>query len=260
MGEHAMDNAGLTGKVALVTGGAGAIGTATCKRLAGAGVRVAIADLRGDAAEQCALTIREDGGEAEAFAVDLASEAEINSLADAVIARFGQIDILHNNAAATSGVFERDGTLLEQTAERWDTTFAVNVRAPMLLCRQVVAHMIANGGGVIINTSSGASELPSADARTAYGPSKAALETLTRYIALQYGAQGIRCNAILPGVVMTPAMKDMFTAQQLDAMIGRTMLRRFNLPEDIAAMVAFLASDDARQVTGQLIRVDGGRP
>lgn len=255
-----MNQTGLDGKVALVTGGAGAIGAATCKRLASAGVAVAIADLRGDAAERRAATIREESGQAAAFAVDLNSEAEIVALADAVLARFDRIDILHNNAAAAGGVIERDGTLLDQTAELWDQTFAVNVRAPMLLCRQVVPHMIASGGGVIINTSSGASELPAADARTAYGPSKAALETLTRYIALQYGANGIRCNAILPGVVMTPGMQEMFTAEQLDAMIGRTMLRRFNRPEDIAAMVAFLASDDARQVTGQLIRVDGGRP
>ncbi len=255
-----MSQSSLNGKVALVTGGAGAIGTATCKRLARAGAQVAIADLRGDAAERRAATIREEGGQAAAFAVDLSSEQEIITLAYAVLARFGRIDILHNNAAAAGEVIEKDGTLLDQTAQLWDATFAVNVRAPMLLCRQVVPHMIAAGGGVIINTSSGASELPSSDARTAYGPSKAALETLTRYIAMQYGAQGIRCNAVLPGVVMTPGMLNMFTSEQLDTMINRTMLRKFNYPEDIAAMVHFLASDDARQVTGQLIRVDGGRP
>jgi NAD(P)-dependent dehydrogenase (short-subunit alcohol dehydrogenase family) len=254
-----MNGLGLNGKVALVTGGAGAIGSATCKRLASSGVKVAVVDIRGEAADKVATAIVADGGEAAGFAADLNSEDEIIALVDAVIARFGRIDILHNNAAAIDA-FEKDGTLLSLTSEIWDKTFAVNVRAPMLLCRQVVPQMIENGGGVIINTSSGASELPSIEARTAYGPSKAALETLTRYIAMQYGQQGIRANAILPGVVMTPGMKVMFKQEELDAIISRTMMRRFNYPEDIAAMVHFLASDDARQVTGELIRVDGGRP
>jgi len=254
-----MNRQRLDGKVAIVTGGAGAIGTATCKRLAEAGAAVAIADIRGDAADRRAGAIREAGGAAEGFAVDLASESAIVDLVQAVMTRFGRIDILHNNAAAS--IIDRDLALLELSAEIWDTTFAINVRAPMLMAKAVIPHLIGNAeGGVIINTSSGASELPDAHARTAYGPSKSALETLTRYIAMQYGPQGIRCNAILPGVVMTPGMQKMFTAQQLDGMIGKTMLRRFNQPEDIAAMVHFLVSDDARQVTGELIRVDGGRP
>jgi NAD(P)-dependent dehydrogenase (short-subunit alcohol dehydrogenase family) len=254
-----MNGSGLEGKVALVTGGAGAIGAATCKRLAASGVRVAVIDIRGEAADKVAADILADGGEAASFVADLNSEDAIVALVEAVLARFGRIDILHNNAAAIDA-FEKDGTLLGLTSDVWDKTFSVNVRAPMLLCREVVPQMIENGGGVIINTSSGASELPSIEARTAYGPSKAALETLTRYIAMQYGQQGIRANAILPGAVLTPGMKEMYTPDQLDAIISRTMLRRFNMPEDIAAMVHFLVSDDARQVTGELIRVDGGRP
>ncbi len=245
--------------MALVTGGAGAIGAATCKRLAAAGMKVAVVDVRGDAAAKVASAIRNEGDDAEPFTADLISETEIVALVEAVMKRFGRIDLLHNNAVA-NGVIDKDGDLLSLTVDVWDKMFAVNARAPMLLSRQVVPHMIANGGGVIINTSSGASELPAIDARTAYGPSKGALEVLTRYIALQYGAKGIRCNAILPGVVLTPGMEKMFSQDQLDEMIGRTMMRRFNQPEDIAAMVQFLASDDARQVTGELIRVDGGRP
>jgi NAD(P)-dependent dehydrogenase (short-subunit alcohol dehydrogenase family) len=130
----------------------------------------------------------------------------------------------------------------------------------MLLSKYAIPHMLQQGGGVIINTSSGASVLPAVDARTAYGPSKAALESLSRYIAMQHGPQNIRCNAILPGVVLTQGMQKLFTPQDLDAMASRTMLQRVCYPEDIAAMAHFLASDDARQITGQLIRVDGGRP
>ena len=255
-----MNTASLEGKVALVTGGAGAIGAATCNRLAAAGMKVAVVDVRSEAAEEVATAIRDQGGEAEGYAVDLASEEAIVSLAAAAIARFGTVDVLHNNAAAVDGGYDRDATLLDLTSELWDHTFAVNVRAPMLLCREIVPHMLENGGGVIVNTSSGASQIASDQARTAYGPSKAALETLTRYIAAQYGTQGIRCNAILPGPVMTPGLQALHTQEELDAVVGRTMLRRFSVPEDIAAMVLFLASDDARQITGQLIRVDGGRP
>ncbi|HKT54213.1 MAG TPA: SDR family oxidoreductase, partial [Caulobacteraceae bacterium] len=166
----------------------------------------------------------------------------------------------HNNAHFNHE-FSRgaDGTLLQMTTELWDKSFAVNVRGAMLLSREAVPHMLKRGGGAIVNTSSGASEVPSVDARTAYGPSKGALESLTRYVAAQYGAQNIRCNAILPGAVLTPGMQTTFTQSQLDAMVGRTMLQRITMPADIAAGVHFLASDDARQITGQLIRIDAGR-
>lgn len=251
----------LEGKVAIVTGGAGAIGTATCRRLAQAGARLAIVDIRGEAAEELSSAIRAASGDAHAFAADLRDEGEIIRLADDVAGHFGRIDVLHNNASAGAGVVDRDGALLDLSARTWDATFAVNVRAPMLLSRQVIPFMLDNeAGGVIVNTSSGASELPAIDARTSYGPSKSALETLTRYIAMQYGARGIRCNAILPGVVMTPGMQKMFAPEVLDAMRNRTMLRRFVQPEDVAAMVHFLVSDDARLITGELLRVDGGRP
>jgi NAD(P)-dependent dehydrogenase (short-subunit alcohol dehydrogenase family) len=252
----------LEGKVALVTGGAGAIGSATCERFARAGASVAVCDIRKDAAAAVVDRIKAEGGAAEAFAVDLLSEDQIRTLVEAVIGAFGRLDILHNNAAATrEGVVNADLTLLTLNTEVWDETFAVNVRAPMLLSKYAIPHMIRQGtGGAIINTSSGASEMPDRDARTAYGPSKAALEVLTRYIAMQHGPDNIRCNAILPGVVLTKGMQKLFTKDALDSMVSKTMLQRVCLPEDIAAMAHFLASDDARQVTGELLRVDGGRP
>jgi NAD(P)-dependent dehydrogenase (short-subunit alcohol dehydrogenase family) len=251
----------LEGKVALITGGGGAIGSATCQRFARAGASVAVCDIRKDAAAAVANRIKAEGGVAEAFAVDLLSEDQIRALVEAVVGAFGRLDILHNNAAATrEGVINADLTLLTLSAETWDETFAVNVRAPMLLSKYAIPHMIRQGGGAIINTSSGASEMPAPDARTAYGPSKAALEVLSRYIAVQHGPDNIRCNAILPGVVLTKGMQKLFTQDALDSMVSRTMLQRVCLPEDIAAMAHFLASDDARQVTGERLRVDGGRP
>jgi NAD(P)-dependent dehydrogenase (short-subunit alcohol dehydrogenase family) len=247
--------------VAIVTGGGGAIGGATAERLARAGAAVAVADINGRTAAKVADRLDAEGLTAKAFPVDLAQEEEIRGLVADVVGAFGRVDILHNNAAAGGGVFEADGTLLDLNADTWDKAFAVNVRAPMLLSKYVIPHMLEQGsGGVIINTSSGASEMAAADARTAYGPSKGALNVLTRYIAAQYGPKNIRCNAVLPGVVLTRGMQKIFGDAEIDAMASRTMLRRVNLPEDVAAVVHFLVSDDARQITGELIRIDGGRP
>jgi NAD(P)-dependent dehydrogenase (short-subunit alcohol dehydrogenase family) len=249
----------LEGRVAIITGGGGAIGSATSERLARAGAKVAVADIRKEAAAAVADRLTAEGLSAQAFAVDLAQESEIIQLAQDVMKAFGRIDILHNNAAAGGGVFDADKTLLELTAEVWDKAFAVNVRAPMLLSKAVVPHMLDQGGGVIINTSTGASEMPAADARTAYGASKAALNMLTRYIAAQYGPSNIRCNAVLPGVVMTKGMEKLFGPAELAAMNSRSMLKRGCTPEDIAAMVCYLVSDDALQITGEMFRVNAGR-
>jgi NAD(P)-dependent dehydrogenase (short-subunit alcohol dehydrogenase family) len=250
----------LKGKTAIVTGGAGAIGWATVERLAREGASVAIADIRMDAAAGLADRLVREGLTAKAFKIDLSQETEIISLVTGVVDAFGRIDILHNNAAINLQEAENgDRTLLDISAKNWDLTFSVNVRGPMLLSKHVIAQMLKQGGGgVIVNMSSGASQAPHPEARIAYGSSKAAIETLTRYTAAQYGPQKIRCNAILPGVVMTPGMREMFTAEQLGAMTGRTMLKRACEPEDIAAMVCFLVSDDARQITGELVRVNGG--
>jgi NAD(P)-dependent dehydrogenase (short-subunit alcohol dehydrogenase family) len=250
----------LEGRVAIITGGGGAIGSATAERMARAGALVAVADIREGAAGRVADCLKGEGLTVEAFKVDLREEAQIRTLADDVVRRFGRIDILHNNAAINLQEAENgDRTLLDISAKNWDLTFSVNVRGPMLLSKHVIAQMLKQGGGgVIVNMSSGASQVPDPEARIAYGSSKAAIETLTRYTAAQYGPQKIRCNAILPGVVMTPGMREMFTAEQLGAITGRTMLKRACEPEDIAAMVCFLVSDDARQITGELVRVNGG--
>jgi NAD(P)-dependent dehydrogenase (short-subunit alcohol dehydrogenase family) len=216
-------------------------------------------DINESAARKVADQICGAGLTAKAFTVDISQDQALPVLVGDVVKTFGRLDILHNNASASSGdAFGRDKALLDLDPTVWDTTFAVNVRAPMLLSKYAIPHMVRQGGGVIVNTSTGASEFPSSDAMTAYGPSKAALNTLTLYIAAQYGAQNIRCNAVLPGVVLTKALQQFFPPQQIEAMASRSMVRRVCLPEDIAATVHFLASDDARQITGQLLRVNGG--
>lgn len=252
--------ANLEGKVAIVTGGGGAIGSATAERLAQAGALVAVADIHGDTAAATVERITALGLSARAYTLDIGEEDQITGFVAEVAETFGGIDILHNNAHFNQEFSKgHDTTLLEMTGDLWDRSFAVNVRGAMLLSRETVPHMMKRGGGAIVNTSSGASENPSVGAFFAYGPSKGALESMTRYIAAQYGSQNIRCNAVLPGAVLTPGMQRLFTPDQLDGMVSRTMLQRITMPADIAAGVHFLVSDDARQITGQFIRIDAGR-
>jgi NAD(P)-dependent dehydrogenase (short-subunit alcohol dehydrogenase family) len=257
-----MNARNLESRVAIITGGGGAIGSATARRLARAGALVAVADINPDAAVKVVDEIKAEGLGAAAFTVDLAEEDQIRALVSDVVRTFGRLDILHNNAAAGPNVlraFGGDLKLLELSGHAWDQAFAVNARAPMLLSQLAIPHFLDQGGGVIVNTSTGGSESPVADGLTAYGSSKGAMNTLTRYIAAQYGSQNIRCNAVLPGAVLTKGMQNIFSQAQLDEMVSRTMLRRITLPEDVAALVHFLVSDDARQITGQFFRIDAGR-
>ena len=203
-----MSQASLAGKVALITGGGGGIGSATALRLARAGAAIAVTDLFVEKAEMTADAIRKEGGRASAFAVDLGVVSQVQRLMEEVFVSFGRIDILHNNAVLTDpAIYQKDLKLADMSVSNWDKIFAVNVRAPMLLSKLAIPHMIAQGGGVIINMSSGASTKGLPDMLTAYGTSKAAINTLTLYTAAQYGANKIRCNALVCDAVLTPSLQ-----------------------------------------------------
>ena len=152
---------------------------------------------------------------------------------------------------------ERFGPLATALAQAGFRTLAVNLRGPMLGCKHAIPELCKRGGGAIINTSS-ASGLVGDLARPAYGSSKAGVDSLTRYVATQYGKQGIRCNAIAPGVIETPALKANITPEQVELYKGNHLTPRLGRPEDIAGMVVFLASDAGAYVTGQILSVDGG--
>jgi NAD(P)-dependent dehydrogenase (short-subunit alcohol dehydrogenase family) len=248
----------LAGKVAVITGGGGGIGSATATRLARAGAAIAVVDINQAAARQVAAHLKSKALKAEAFFTDVSDEAAVRRLIADVIRVFGRVDIVHNNAVNNApDVFGMDQThgLLDMSVEVWDAAFAVNVRGPMLLSKHAIARMIEQqSGGVIVNMSSLASELPG-QSLTAYGATKGALNTLTGYIATQYGPHNIRCNALLCGAVITRGMRNFFSETQLRAMVANTPLRRATEPEDIAAMVHFLVSEDSRQLTGRLVRV-----
>lgn len=248
----------LAGRVAIVTGAASGIGRATAIALADAGAAVLVADLNAAGAEEVADAIRAAGGQAAAQGVDVGEEASVALMVEAAVNHFGGLDILHNNAADSSPeLMSRDAAIAELDAEVWDRTMRINLRGPMLGCKYAIPRMIERGGGVIVNTSS-ASGLVGDDSRAAYSASKAGLQSLTQSVATQYGKAGIRCNAIAPGVIATPALKANVPEEVVSVYANNTLTPRLGRPEDIAAAVVFLASSEAAFITAQVLSVDGG--
>ena len=253
-----MDVYSLAGRVAIVTGGASGIGRATCLALSRAGASVVVADLNQDGATKVAGEIVGQGGRAHAQKVDLGDEGSISAMVEAAIQKFGGLDILHNNAADSDpALMAADGPIVDLTTEVWDRNMRINLRGPMLGCKYAIPHMIRRGGGSIINTSS-ASGLTGDMVRAAYAASKAGLGSLTQNVAVQYGKHGIRCNAVAPGVIATPALEANVPKAAVEVYIENTLTPRLGRPEDIAAVVVFLASDAAAFITGQVLSVDGG--
>jgi NAD(P)-dependent dehydrogenase (short-subunit alcohol dehydrogenase family) len=245
-------------KVAIVTGSASGIGAATAGVLAGEGAQVVVADLDRDGADAQAARITADGGRAVAIGFDLGDADSIEQLVAETIGRYGKIDVLHNNAAATQLAATRDGPILAADPEVWDATLRINVRGTVLMIKAVAPHMIERQAGSIINTSSGAGAAGDLG-HAAYGASKAAINAITLYAATQFGKQGVRVNAISPGLIETSASATSgHTGQLHDIMLANHLTPRLGAPLDIANAVLFLASDESTFVTGQIIGVDGG--
>jgi NAD(P)-dependent dehydrogenase (short-subunit alcohol dehydrogenase family) len=239
---------------AIVTGGAGGIGTATAHRLASEGAQVVIADIDLPKARTVAAAVGKDALPLQYDAGDVSS---IEALIEATVRHFGRLDILHNNAAVTAPDKQQlDTTAVDIPFEIWDLVMQVNLKSYMAACKFALPHMIARASGSIINTASGSGSHGDL-ARIAYGTSKAGIINLTRYVATQHGRQGIRCNAISPGLILTPASEK--AVPELLQMISEHVLTtRLGRPEDVAAIVAFLASEDAGYINGENITCDGG--
>lgn len=244
----------LKNKIAIIAGGATGIGAACATRFIQEGARVVIGDINIDAAQALADSL---GSTAKAVYYDAADADSIKNLIDTTVDAFGAIHILHNNAGLMSPkVMDADSTVVDISLELWNTVLAVNVTSFLLGSKYAIPHIIKAGGGSIINTSSD-SGLAGDLARTAYGASKAMVISLTQHIAVQYGLQGIRCNAITPGVIMSEQAK--VNSQDLVRAIKSHILTPdFGEPGDIAALAAFLASDESGYITGQAIACDGG--
>lgn len=244
----------LEGKIALITGGAGGIGAATGQRLTDEGATVVLADIDLGRAEAAAARI---GGGASALAYDAQDVESIRAMVADTVARHGRLDILHNNAAITTPEIQPlDTTAPDIPLEVWDQVMAVNLRGYLAASKHAIPVMVANGGGAIINTASGSGMVGDLT-RIAYGTSKGGIITMTRYIATQHGRQGVRCNAIAPGLILTEASKA--AVPELIALISNHVLTpRLGRPEDVAALVAFLASEDAGFINGETIACNGG--
>jgi NAD(P)-dependent dehydrogenase (short-subunit alcohol dehydrogenase family) len=248
----------LDGKVAIVTGGAGGIGGATARALAREGASVAIVDIDGARAQQIADAVTTAGGIAFGVAADLSEETEVAGAVATTVARYGRLDVLHNNAALTESDFlSRDTQVTELSLEVWERTMAVNLRSQMLMCKHAIPEMVRDAGGSIINMSSGAS-LKGDRTRTAYGVSKAGVNTLTMYVAASHGKQGVRVNTIVPGLIITDAVRAHLTERMLAGLGRATLTPYVGEPDDVANLVVFLASDESRYITGQMIAIDGG--
>ena len=248
-----VDTTNMDGRVVLITGGAGGIGSATARLLAARGARVAIADIATEAARALASELP-DG---LALTLDLEQETSIETMIRETIAHFGQLDILHNNAALLGPDIARaDGDIEHMGTALWDRTYAVNVRGTMIACRAALPHLRATRGN-IVNTVSNLA-LQGHIIQAAYSSSKAAIIQLTRSIAASHGVHGVRCNAVAPGMTMTPALREAFPPPLRKAVEDETLRDRLGAPEDIAEAVAFLASDAARHITGQVLVADGG--
>jgi NAD(P)-dependent dehydrogenase (short-subunit alcohol dehydrogenase family) len=247
------------GKVAIVTGGGSGIGRATAVLLASEGAAVTVADVRIAAAEEVVAAIVGAGGRARAQAVDVADPDAVASMVAATVAAFGGVDVLHNNAAALDQN-QRDQDVVSMDLDTWHRVLDVNLTGPMLGCRFAIPAMLERGGGSIVNTASAAAFYGS-QSLLAYGTSKAGLVALTQYVATAYGEQGIRCNAVAPGVVVARDAQDALggpMGERLRRYTTSHLLGRLGYPEEIARTVVFLASDDASFVTGETLRVDGG--
>jgi NAD(P)-dependent dehydrogenase (short-subunit alcohol dehydrogenase family) len=248
----------LAGRSAIVTGAASGIGRASAARLAADGARVVLADIDEDRVQEAADSIRSAGGECLSVRANVGEEDQIAAMVAACAQAYGGVDILVNNAAAVSGEhLARDRDVLTMTVDTWDLTMRVDLRSQMLGCRYAVPHMLRAGRGSIINVASVAG-MAGDFVRVAYSAAKAGSVALTQYVATMYGKDGIRCNAVAPGLVLSPATEANLPAATIQRLLDNHLTPRLGQPDDIAALIAFLASDDAAFITGQAIRADGG--
>ena len=247
----------LKDKVALITGAASGIGRASALRFAQEGAKVVAVDIQGESADETAVLIRAEGGTATSIYADVTDSDAVRRMISTAIEAYGRLDILFNNA----GISIR-GTILDMDEQSFDQLFAVNVKGVFLGCKEAIPIMKSQGGGAILNTASQMG-LVGIEASAVYPATKGAVIQLTRCLALDHAADGIRVNSICPGPIDTPMVRrnreetgDPEAA--LRERLERIPLARIGTAEEMASVAAFMCSDEASFITGAAIVADGG--
>ena len=247
----------LTGKVVLMTGSGGGIGAATALVLARAGARLVLSDVAAGAGDEACAAVRAAGGEASFVAADLASEDAIAALVAATVERYGRLDGAFNNA----GVEQRNKPLDELTLAEWEQAIRIDLTAVFLCIKHQVRAMLQTGGGAIVNTASSLGQVGLANAAE-YVAAKHGVVGLTRAAGADYGARGVRVNAVLPGITRTPMIArlsgDPALSETFARLRSRHSMDRFGEPSEIGEAVAWLLSDAASFMNGAAVAVDGG--
>ena len=246
----------FAGKVIVVTGSGGGIGTAIAQRFARESGQVVVTDTNTQGAEATTKSIIDEGNKAVTMIADISNRDACYKLIEDTVAKFGKIDVLINNAG-----INRRGPLMELTDEDWDLTLQVNVTSMFHLCRAAIPHMIKAGGGAIVNTASQWGLHP-APGHIAYNVSKSAVASFTQNLARDYAPQKIRVNAVCPGEIGTPMLQKAaerkgLTFADFDKMVP---FGRIGRPDEVAALMAFLASEEAEFMCGSLVEITGAQP
>ncbi len=245
----------LENKVALISGGARGMGAEEAMLFAREGAKVVIGDVLTEEGRQTEARINETGAECLFVKLDVTSESDWHDAVAAAVSRFSKLDVLVNNAGISV-----PGGLEEFTEEMWDRTMDINSKGVFLGTREAIPAMKQAGGGSIINISSGAGIAPAPGTSAAYAASKGAVRIFTKATAVQYAADGIRCNSVHPGPVQTPMLRAARSGEQERAeQLARVPMGRVGKPIEIAYGVLYLASDESSFVTGSELVIDGGR-
>jgi NAD(P)-dependent dehydrogenase (short-subunit alcohol dehydrogenase family) len=244
---------GLSGQAVLMAGGAGGIGSATSLRLGTEGARIAVGDVDRGAAEAVAARIKEGGGEAFGLYLDIGDEKSVMSAIRATVEAFGGLDA----ADLSQATITNDTDALSIDLEVFDRTIRTNLRGHFLCTKHAVPELLQRGGGGLVYTSSAAAFIGEAE-RPSYAVAKSGINALVRHVASKWGKEGIRANAIAPGLVLTDRIQESIDPSFRAMALKGARSPRLGRPDDVAAMVAFLMSSDGEWVNGQVISVDGG--